>query len=165
MAFVPSASAVVTPSLPWNPWPKELHNGRREMDRIKAWRKYIGDRGGWENSQNLLRGVGAWKTASEGEKWHGKIVVLGSAGYGVRGIEQILTGGWSEHDKLRKKWDLGDGKDAKWGPAEKAKAKEVLWDFVKVMIQSLRRVRHGKKRPGVQKVSKTIRSETGFRLP
>lgn len=135
------------------------------MDRVRAWRKSGGDRGGLKNRLDLLLGADAWTTPSEEQLWDSKIITLGSEGLDLRDFEQVLTKGRPEYSQLREKWDLGDGRDEEWGKVERSRAKKVLWDFAKVKIQVLHQGGDGMKGLGVAKISDVILSETGFKLP
>jgi len=104
------------------------------------------------------------RARAESILWNSRILALGSEGYPLKRIEEILTLGRIEDQMIRDKWVLGDGNEPKWDKDMKTRAKDIFWGFGKVTIQLLYQ---GSGSPGdkgmrVERISEKIKADSGF---
>jgi DNA-binding transcriptional MerR regulator len=107
------------------------------------------------------------RARAESILWNSRILALGSEGYSLKRIQEILTSGRIEDQMIRDKWVLGDGNEPKWDKDIKSRAKDIFWGFGKVTIQLLYQ---GSGSPGdkgmrVEHISEKIRADSGFYYP
>lgn len=118
------------------------------------WAKAGGRSGGLHNRQGLSQ-----------DPWASKILALGTEGYQLREIEQILTGGHKIYQSIRDKWELGSGNDTQWSSTDCERARDILWEFARDTIQALYMGSAGVPPMSNAEISAKIKQDYGFVYP